>query len=81
MPRVQDIALRIGLVYVSLSGVCALAYWAFGMPPFDAINHAMTTLSTGGYSTSDASMGKWATPAILWTSTLFMMLGALPFVL
>jgi trk system potassium uptake protein TrkH len=81
MPRARDIALRIGLVYVALSCACALAYWAFGMSPFDAINHAMTTLSTGGYSTSDSSMGKYGSPAILWTSIAFMMLGALPFVL
>jgi trk system potassium uptake protein len=78
-PRTRDMAARIGVLYLSLSALCAISYWLFGMSGFDAINHAMTTLSTGGYSTSDASMGKYDTPGILWVSTLFMVLGSLPF--
>jgi trk system potassium uptake protein TrkH len=79
LPRTRDIAVSIALLYIALTLLCALAYALLGMSVFDAINHAMTTLSTGGYSTSDASMGKYATPGILWTSTLFMVLGSLPF--
>jgi trk system potassium uptake protein TrkH len=60
--------------------LCALFYWLFGMSAFDAINHAMTTISTGGYSTSDASMGKYDSNGVLWVSTIFMLLGSMPFV-
>ena len=81
LPRTRDIASHIALVYLGLTTVCALGYWLFGMSIFDAINHAMTTLATGGYSTSDLSMGKYDAPAVLWTSTIFMMLASLPFVL
>jgi trk system potassium uptake protein TrkH len=47
---------------------------------FDAINHAMTTISTGGFSTHDSSFGFYADrPAVLWVGTVFMIAGALPF--
>lgn len=81
MPRTKDLALKIALLYAGLTAGCAGGYWFFGMSVFDAINHAMTTLATGGYSTSDLSMGKYGTHAILWTSTIFMLLASLPFVL
>ncbi|MEZ5560413.1 MAG: TrkH family potassium uptake protein [Pseudomonadales bacterium] len=79
LPRARDIASRIGLLYAGLSMLCALFYWLFGMSAFDAINHSMTTISTGGYSTSDASMGKYDSNAMLWISSSFMLLGSLPF--
>lgn len=47
-------------IYAALTLICALAYAAAGMTAFDAINHAMTTLSTGGFSTHDASLGFYA---------------------
>jgi len=79
LPRTRDVAARIGALYVALSVLCAFCYWLFGMSAFDAINHAMTTVSTGGYSTSDASMGKYDATGMLWICTLFMVLGSLPF--
>ncbi len=66
-------------VYVGLIGVCAVVYLAGGMGPFDAITHAMTTLSTGGYSGYDASFGHFQSPFLQWAGTFFMLLGALPF--
>ncbi len=67
-------------IYGALTLLCAIAYAAAGMPIFDAVNHAMTTLATGGFSTHDASFGHYAdSPAILWTGTAFMFIGALPF--
>jgi trk system potassium uptake protein len=66
-------------VYVSLTLLCAIAYGMAGMRLFDAVNHAMTTLATGGFSTHDASFGYFEGRAILWVSTVFMILGALPF--
>jgi trk system potassium uptake protein TrkH len=79
--RPIHLAVWIGTVYLSLTAVCALAYGIAGMSPFDALNHAMTTLATGGYSTHDASFNHFPQPAIHWIGTLFMATGALPFVL
>ena len=81
MPRMQSLALYITLIYLGLSVVCGLAYFAAGMSPFDAINHAMTTVATGGYSTYDASLGHFASAPIDWIAVAFMILGALPFAL
>ncbi len=81
MPRSGVIAKRIVQVYIGLTFLCGWAYHLGGMTIFEAINHSMTTLSTGGYSTSDASMGNFANPTVHWTGTLFMLLGSLPFVL
>ncbi|OWY11298.1 MULTISPECIES: TrkH family potassium uptake protein [Thioclava] len=66
-------------IYVALIGLCTLAYLAGGMNFFDAVTHAMTTLSTGGYSGYDASFGHFDSPFLQWTATLFMLLGAFPF--
>ena len=81
MPRVRQIAAAIGATYLGFTGLCATSYWVAGMTPFDAIAHALTTVSTGGYSTSDLSMGNWDQPAIHWIAILFMLLGSIPFVL
>lgn len=81
-PRAQILIRNIGLIYITLTLMAALTYWASGMGPFDAVVHAMTTLSTGGYANYDASMGHFKdSPTILWAATLFMILGALPFLL
>ncbi len=50
------------------------------MGGFDALNHAMSTVATGGFSTSDASLGKFG-PASHWVAVVFMILGSLPFTL
>lgn len=79
-PKAKTVAKNIVAVYLVLTGLCSLAYLMAGMNLFDAINHAFTTLSTGGYSTTDASMNKFSNSAH-WVSTLFMFLGGLPFLL
>lgn len=67
-------------IYVILTVLCALAYAMAGMSTFDAINHAMSTLATGGFSTHDASFGHFEDNwTVLWVGTIFMILGALPF--
>ncbi len=67
-------------IYAALTLVCAICYAAGGMNGFNAINHALTTISTAGFSTHDASMGFYRDNyAILWVGTVFMFLGALPF--
>ncbi|WP_425050736.1 TrkH family potassium uptake protein [Psychromarinibacter sp. S121] len=65
--------------YLVLMGLCALVYILGGMDLFDAVTHAMTTLSTGGYSGYDASFGHFDSGFLQWAATLFMLLGALPF--
>lgn len=80
MPRSHVMAKSILFVYLALTLSCSLCYWLSGMTVFEAINHAMTTISTGGYSTSDSSMGKFS-PAAHWTAVVFMLLGGLPFIL
>ncbi|WP_325891242.1 TrkH family potassium uptake protein [Grimontia sp. NTOU-MAR1] len=79
-PRTKNVAISIIKVYVSLSALCFVAYWLAGMTAFEAVNHAMTTLSTGGYSTSDSSMNHFS-HAAHWVATLFMFAGGLPFLL
>jgi len=79
LPRAAEIASRISIVYVALTVLCALAYYIFGLGVFDAINHALTTLSTGGFSTGDASFGAHQGPPE-YVASLFMVLASLPFV-
>ncbi len=80
-PRVTQIAVRIIVVYVGLTLACAIAYAAAGMGLFDAVLHAMTTLSTGGFSSSDASIAHFDSAAVDWVAVVFMMAGGVPFVL
>ncbi|MBC6497071.1 MAG: TrkH family potassium uptake protein [Alphaproteobacteria bacterium GM7ARS4] len=80
-PRVGQVAMAIGAIYFALTFLCALCLYGFGMTGFEAVAHSMTTVATGGFSTSDDSIGGFATPAIDVTITFFMVLGSLPFVL
>ncbi|MDP6343596.1 MAG: TrkH family potassium uptake protein [Alphaproteobacteria bacterium] len=81
LPRTAQIAAVIGIIYLALSALCALVYWAAGMPAFDAAAHAMTTIATGGFSTSDRSVGGYDSALIECTATAFMIVGSLPFLL
>jgi trk system potassium uptake protein TrkH len=82
MPKSRDLIRAIGIVYVTLSIAAVTSYWLAGMNPFDAVVHAMTTVSTGGYSNYDASMGHYYQhPLILWLSSLLMLMSSLPFLL
>ncbi|KGK84121.1 TrkH family potassium uptake protein [Pseudomonas stutzeri] len=67
-------------IYVGMTLAAVAAFWLADMSLFDAINHAMSTVSTGGFSTSDASMGKFS-PSAHWVAVFFMVLGSLPFTL
>jgi len=78
-PKIKDTALRLWAIYLLLTVVDALLLHWEGMGAFDALNHAFSTISTGGFSTKDTSFGAFATPAILWTTTLFMILSGINF--
>jgi trk system potassium uptake protein TrkH len=79
LPRAAQIAARISAAYVGLTLACHLAYVGVGMGGFEALNHALTTMSTGGFSTSDASFGIYqGLPE--YVASVFMVLASLPFV-
>lgn len=79
LPRAAQIASRIIVIYVGLTALCHLSYVLVGMAPFDAFNHALTTVATGGFSTTDASFGAF-TGAAEYVAVVFMLLASLPFV-
>jgi len=82
LPRTSEISINIGILYTALTALCAfLLILAGGMSPFDAINHAMTTVATGGYSTYDASIKHFDSATVDWIITTFMILAGLPFLL
>jgi len=81
LPRATQLAAAIGGVYLVLTLICTWLYWLFGMTGFEAIAHAMTTISTAGFSTADASIGHFNSGPIDVVATIFMLLGSLPFVL
>lgn len=78
--RFRTFTISLFAVYTSLVAVCAICYTAAGMSGFNAVNHAMSTLATGGFSTHDTSFLQYADrPAILWIGSFFMFIGAMPF--
>lgn len=81
LPRTAQNAAGVAGVYMLFTLLCAVGYLMGGMGGFEAIAHAMTTVSTGGFSTRDASLGGWDAPFIHWNAVLFMILGAMPFLL
>ena len=79
LPRATQIASQISGIYIVITLGCALAYLILGMDTFDATVHALTTVSTGGFSNYDASFGTFS-GATEYAASLFMILSALPFV-
>ncbi|MBB6466612.1 trk system potassium uptake protein TrkH [Aminobacter lissarensis] len=78
--RFHTFALSLIGIYTVLVLACAISYAAAGMDGFHAVNHAMSTVATGGFSTHDTSFVRYAdNPAVLWTGILFMFIGGLPF--
>ena len=78
MPKISYIAKRIIGVYVVLIGACVIFLKAVGMGWFDALCHALATVSTGGLSTKNNSIAYYDSASIEWVITVFMFLGALP---
>jgi len=77
--RFSTFATSIISIYATSTFICATLYAMTGMSGFDAINHAMTTVSTGGYSTHDASFGYFPNLSTQWVAIVFMLVGATPF--
>lgn len=81
-PRITDTAKRLWLIYVGYTAAETLFLKLAGMSFFDAINHALSTLSTGGFSTKNASVAYWNDkPIIQYIIILFMFLAGMNFVL
>jgi trk system potassium uptake protein TrkH len=78
-PRIARTAQTVAVVYVGLTVACGLCYWLAGMSPFDAVAHSLTTLSTGGYSTRDASIAYFDSPSIETVAIVFMLIGGISF--
>jgi trk system potassium uptake protein TrkH len=81
MPRSHMVAKYMVAAYLGISLMGCLSLWLAGMSLFDAINHTMSAIATGGFSTSDQSVGKWTEPAVHWVIIALMILGSVPFVL
>lgn len=79
LPRAGEIASQISVIYLGLTIACVLSYLAVDMNTFDATVHALTTISTGGFSNYDASFGQFSGP-VEYVASVFMILSALPFV-
>ncbi len=80
-PRVAETARRLWLIYVGLTVIEGLALWFAGLAGFDAICHALTTMSTGGFSTRGASVGAFNLATVEWIVITFMLLAGTNFVL
>jgi trk system potassium uptake protein len=78
-PRIAQTARALWAVYGGLTMICAIAYGLAGMSWFDAVAHSLTTVSTGGFSTHDASLAHFNSPLIEAIACLFMLLGAINF--
>jgi trk system potassium uptake protein TrkH len=70
--RIQSGAFQLMVFYLGISAACLLAYRLGGMDWFQAINHAMTTVSTGGFSPQPESIGGFESPLIEWIAIFFM---------
>lgn len=81
MPRVSQIASAIVMTYVFLTGLCIAFLYAAGMSFMEAVCHGLTTLATGGFSTSDTSVAYFNSPLIEWIIIVFMIIAATTFVL
>jgi trk system potassium uptake protein TrkH len=76
--RAKDLAATIATVYVALTLASATGFHLAGLPWFDAVAHGMSAVSTGGFSTRDASLAAFPGVAHYWVATASMVAGALP---
>ncbi|MDA0196190.1 MAG: TrkH family potassium uptake protein [Bacteroidetes bacterium] len=78
-PRIKETAKRLWLIYIGLTLAETLILWFEDMTFFDAINHSLTTMATGGFSTKNASIAYFQSPFIHYTIVLFMFLAGTNF--
>ncbi len=80
-PRIAETAKALWYLYLGLTLACAVCYWMAGMTVFDAIAHSFSTVSTGGFSTHDESLGYFSSPSIEGVAIFFMTISAVSFTL
>lgn len=78
-PRIKETAKRLWLLYVGITAMLIFLLWIEGMTFFDSINHAFTTISTGGFSTKNTSIAYYESPAIHYTIGVFMLISGMNF--
>jgi trk system potassium uptake protein TrkH len=78
-PRIKETSALLWKIYVGLTLACALALYACGMDVFDAVNHAMSTVATAGFSTKNASVGHFDNVGIDVVTALFMLIAGVNF--
>tara|TARA_A100000164_G_scaffold379910_1_gene425633 strand:- start:1843 stop:3291 length:1449 start_codon:yes stop_codon:yes gene_type:complete len=80
LPRTIEVATIIISTYITLTLLCGIFYWLFGMSIFDSTSHAMTTIATGGFSTHNNSIGFFKNSNIEVVACVFIILGSIPFI-
>ena len=80
-PRIKETAQALWLLYLVLTILCTFFYFLAGMSAFDAIAHSLSTVSIGGFSTYDQSIGHFNNGLIEAVCMVFMLLSALSFAL
>jgi trk system potassium uptake protein TrkH len=78
-PRIAETAKNLWLVYFAITVACILGLWLAGMSWFDAVCHAFAALGLGGFSTHDASVGYFDSPAIEGVLAVFMLIAGMNF--
>ena len=80
-PRITETAKALWFVYVTMTVACSILYKYFGMNWFDAVSHAFSTISIGGFSTHDQNFAFFDNSALRWTAIVFMVISGVNFAL
>ena len=80
-PRITETAKALWFVYLSMTISCSVLYKYFGMSWFDAVCHAFSTISIGGFSTHDDSFAFFDNSGLRWTAIIFMVISGINFAL
>lgn len=78
-PRIKETAKRLWYIYIGMTALETILLWIGGMPFYDALNHALTTMATGGFSTKNASIAYYPSPFIQYVIIVFMFLAGTNF--
>ena len=76
MPRIRDNAKELFKIYVGLTLICAVGYFLCGLDVFAAINHAMTTIATGGYGIYNSTVNEYGNPYLEYCMAFFMIVSS-----
>jgi len=80
-PRIIDTAKSLWFIYIGITAIIIILYFIAGMDIYDAVCHAFTTISTGGFSTKNASIAHFKSPMLEYISSFGMFLGGINFAL